>query len=87
MDRFHRSFIGLMEQSNEGEWVKFEEAQNRLTYVTKYYKDSCDKYYSLWTDSTAEIKVKNRYMNKLRVILECSLVLNIIFGLYLLLGK
>jgi hypothetical protein len=25
MTRYHRSFIGLMEQSNDGEWVKYDD--------------------------------------------------------------
>jgi uncharacterized coiled-coil protein SlyX len=30
MNRFHRSFIGLMERCNTGEWVKQDEAQAKI---------------------------------------------------------
>ena len=30
MKRYHRSFLGLMEQSNTGEWVKYDEAKKLL---------------------------------------------------------
>jgi hypothetical protein len=40
MNRYHRSFIGLMEQSNTGEWVKHEDIIHEQQ-ITKQIIQSC----------------------------------------------
>lgn len=42
MNRYHKSFIGLMEQSNTGEWVKYEDVIHEQE-ITKQIIQNCKK--------------------------------------------
>lgn len=44
MIRYHRSFIGLMEQNNEGEWVRYEESAKQLRIADASYEDVVQLY-------------------------------------------
>jgi hypothetical protein len=51
MNRFHRSFLGLMEMCNSGEWVKAEEAQQII--------DSKDEQIVLYDEDNSRLKEEN----------------------------
>lgn len=43
MKRFHKSFIGLMEQDKDGEWVRFSEAEALIKEQTATILEELDK--------------------------------------------
>lgn len=75
--RYNRSFIGLMEQCNTGEWCKWEEVERdsiALNNIKEFWKDEADKYYASYFKIFA--KVANYRFGC--IILVPSLVFNIV---------
>ena len=69
MTRYHRSFIGLMEQNKEGEWVRYDEALERLRRVYDSYDEAV-------IGLQSEIDAEESESNLLRWILAAVLVLS-----------
>lgn len=85
MNRYHKSFIGLMEQCKDGEWVKADDAFNEvrllhddlgyLSGIANKYKISKD----YWLNETSKMRA---YI----VVVSALLVLSILTNTLLLLG-
>ena len=71
MTRYHRSFIGLMEQNKEGEWVRHDEALERLRRVYDSYDEAV-------IGLQSEIDAEKSENDLLRWILAALLVLSTI---------
>ena len=57
--RYNRTFIGLMEQCNDGEWMKYDEALS----VVKEFKDLVDESTLLFDDLHYEYyKLERKYL-------------------------
>lgn len=64
MIRYHRSFIGLMEQNNEGEWVRHEEAAKQLCKADASYEDVVQLYSDQSEICDEAIEMASKYSQK-----------------------
>lgn len=71
MKRFHKSILGLMEQSNTGDWIKYED----FLYEKEVHKQS----FLVLCDEISELKLKKK---KLHIIFWFVISLLVIFLIF-----
>lgn len=88
MKRYHKSFIGLLEQCDDGELCKYKEVEEFLDCAMKLDKSNQECIESLWNylkeshndfDNVLKLLDKNIYLLSLSVTLNFTLIFYIIW--------